>query len=61
MEHNPQFLLEPELAARWRISPATLRTRRSRGTSLPYYRINGSIRYATTDVLAYETAGRVSR
>lgn len=61
MNDTPSFLLEPELANRWRLSPSTLRTRRSRGISLPYFKVGGSIRYELTDVLAYEKAARVTR
>ena len=49
-----QFLTTYELAARWRKSQRTLENLRTNNKSIPYYKINGSVRYDLLDVIEYE-------
>ena len=53
-----QQLTTSELAARWKRSPAALRTDRGRERGPPYVKLgpgrNAPVRYRLSDVLAYE-------
>ena len=58
--HNiRRFLIERELADRWRKSTRTLRRMRADGTGPAYHRIGGSILYLLADIERFEAAGRV--
>jgi hypothetical protein len=49
-----------DLAARWGgMSSKTLANWRSRGQGPPFVKFGSAVRYALTDVVAYEAAGRV--
>jgi excisionase family DNA binding protein len=49
----PTFLTPHELAARWRVGLSTIYDYKDRG-HLPYALVCGRIRFALTDVEAYE-------
>ena len=52
--------LRPEaLAERWSTTPKTLANWRSRGTGPAFIKIGAAVRYAMTDVIAYEQSQRV--
>jgi hypothetical protein len=49
------FLTEAELAERWRLAPKTLQNQRHRGqTPIRFLKIGHSVRYALSDVEAFE-------
>ena len=48
------FLTEEELAARWRISPKTLRNARVSGRLLGFIKISHLVRYRLSEVIAFE-------
>lgn len=54
-----QFLSPQALAKRWGVSVGSLANKRSAGTGLPFHRMGDLIRYALSDVEAYEQASRV--
>lgn len=56
MEKTDEFLTEPELAERWRITVRKLQKDRLQGGSVPFCKLGGAIRYRLADVLAYEAA-----
>jgi hypothetical protein len=59
MSDHPTTYLRPEaLAERWATTPKTLASWRHRGQGPTYIKIGSAVRYALTDVLAYERAGR---
>jgi hypothetical protein len=47
------------LAERWDTTTKTLANWRNRGQGPSYVKIGGAVRYALSDVVAYEAAGRV--
>ena len=49
------FLLQAELARRWRLSVRTLEKWRSSGRGPPYLKLGGRVVYRNEDILAYET------
>ena len=59
-EHHerPDFLTQRELAARWRLSGRTLERWRAERYGLAWTSLGGNIRYAMTDVLAFEARHR---
>lgn len=65
MERDPsqpkgtRFLIEAELAERWKKTRRTIQRMRSDGSGPAYHRIGGSILYLIEDVEAYEAASRV--
>ncbi len=50
----PPLMREGELAARWKISPKTLQNMRVSGEGPPFVKLGRAVRYATSDILAYE-------
>ena len=56
MEKAEEFLTEPELAERWRITVRKLQKDRLQGGSVAFLKLGGAIRYRLADVLAYEAA-----
>lgn len=48
------LVTEAELAARWRVTPRTLRKRRAEGTCCPCVMIGGHPRYRMEDIVAHE-------
>lgn len=48
-------MLEGELAKRWRISPRTLQSWRSKGRGPAYLRVCGRIIYRIEDIIEFET------
>jgi Helix-turn-helix domain len=62
-EPNPSadetFLTDEELAARWRISPKTLRNARVTGRLIGHVKIGRSVRYRLSEVIAYELQNSV--
>ena len=56
MEKAEEFLTEPELADRWRITVRKLQKDRLQGGSVAFLKLGGAIRYRLADVLAYEAA-----
>ncbi|SMX37441.1 helix-turn-helix transcriptional regulator [Maliponia aquimaris] len=56
---SAKFLIEPELAKRWKKTRRTIQRMRSNGSGPAYHRIGGSILYKIEDVEAYEAAARV--
>ena len=56
MEKTDEFLTEPELAERWRITVRKLQKDRLQGGSVAFLKLGGAIRYRLADVLAYEAA-----
>jgi hypothetical protein len=52
------FLTPPELASRHQLSVSTLSNKRKR--YIPYYKIEGSVLYALSDILAYEASHRAT-
>lgn len=56
------WLTRQELADRWKIPPATLAQWASQGKGPVYVKLGGhQVRYALTDVLAYEQSQTASR
>jgi len=54
------YMRDEELAERWSMATKTLRNWRTRGQGPAFIKLNnGSVRYALTDVMAYEEASRV--
>lgn len=53
-EADAVFLTTEDLANRWKISPATLRTWRTKGAGPRFVKLGGQVRYLLADVLAYE-------
>jgi hypothetical protein len=52
------FLLESELAKRWRRSPRTLQRWRENGTGPVYVRLGGRVLYRLQDVVMHENLAR---
>jgi hypothetical protein len=52
------FLTQPELAARFRVSPRTLERWRWKKTGPNYHKLGGKIVYAIDDVETYERRRR---
>jgi hypothetical protein len=48
------FLTDEQLAARWRVSPKTLRNARVAGRLLGFVKIGRSVRYRLSEVIAFE-------
>lgn len=48
------FLTTDELAKRWRISKRTIENQRYKKNGIPFYKLDGSVRYDLNDVIAYE-------
>jgi hypothetical protein len=53
------FLTDEELAARWKLSPKTLRNARVTGRLIGHVKIGRSVRYRLSEVIAYETQNSV--
>lgn len=53
------YLTTRELAARWRCTEGHLANLRSRGQSVPFYRLGRSVVYAIPDIESWEAACRV--
>lgn len=51
-EHT--FLTPQQLAQRWSVKAATLANQRYRGEGVPFVKLNTSIRYRLSDVMAME-------
>ena len=49
-----QFMTTRELARRWKKSPRTLENHRGQNKGVPFYRIQGLIRYDLNDIIKYE-------
>jgi hypothetical protein len=54
------FLLESELATRWRRSPRTLQRWRENGTGPAYVRLGGRVLYRLLDVVLHESFARTN-
>lgn len=54
---DEMFLTAAQVAQRYGVSESTLANHRAQGTGLPYIKINGSVRYAASVLLANELAG----
>lgn len=54
-----RFLVEWELAERWKKSRRTLQRMRQDGSGPAFHRIGGSILYKIDDIEAFEAASRV--
>jgi len=54
------YLLQADLAQRWRISPRTLERWRWQKVGPSYLKVGGRVVYRLEDVLAYEAANRRS-
>jgi hypothetical protein len=48
------LMTDAQLADRWQTSRGTLANARSRGDGCPYLKLGGLVRYALSDVVAYE-------
>ena len=62
MKAEPVYLTTEELARRWKVSPSTIRNRRSKGEGPPYFKPfgpRGEARYKLEDVEAYEQSNTV--
>ncbi len=57
---HSDFLVERELAERWKKSRRTIQRMRSDGSGPAYHRIGGSILYKTEDIEAFEAVTRVA-
>jgi hypothetical protein len=53
------FLTDEELAARWNVSPKTLRNARVAGRLIRFVKIGRSVRYRLSEVIAYEARNSV--
>jgi len=53
------LLTTQQLANRWQMHPVSLDNARAQGRGCPYVTIGRNVRYRASDVIAYETAGRV--
>jgi hypothetical protein len=53
------FLTDAELAARWQISPKTLRNARVAGRLLGFVKIGRCVRYRLSEVVAFEERNSV--
>jgi len=53
------FLTDEELAARWQVSPKTLRNARVAGRLLGFVKIGRSVRYRLSEVIAFEEQNSV--
>jgi hypothetical protein len=53
------FLTDEELAARWHVSPKTLRNARVAGRLIGFVKIGRSIRYRLSEVIAFEEQNSV--
>ena len=53
------LLTEQQLAARWQVSPKTLRNARVSGRLLSFVKIGRSVRYRLSDVIAFEERNSV--
>jgi hypothetical protein len=53
------FVTEEELAARWQVSPKTLRNARVEGRLLGFVKIGRSVRYRLSAIIAYELQNSV--
>ena len=53
---NGASITTDELAARWRVSPASLRNRRVAGLPPAYIKIGSSVRYPLSLILMFEEA-----
>lgn len=51
---NERFLDEKQLAERWRLERKTIQKFRYEGGGPTYHKFGGSVRYALSDVIAYE-------
>ncbi|RYH00375.1 MAG: DNA-binding protein [Alphaproteobacteria bacterium] len=54
MKSEAQFLLEGELANRWRIHPATLQRWRYQGLGPKFLKVGGRVLYPVADIGIYE-------
>lgn len=54
MGEPDEYLDTAELAARWKMQPATLRSWRNRGAGPAFIKPGGKALYAMADVLAWE-------
>jgi hypothetical protein len=53
------FLTDEQLAARWALSPKTLRNARVTGRLIDFVKIGRCVRYKLSDVLAFEQRNSV--
>lgn len=53
------YLTTKQLAQRWGVSTGSLANTRSMGLGIPHYKIGSRVRYALSDIEAYEAACRV--
>lgn len=51
---DDHFIDEKTLAARWQVSVRTLQNNRVSGTGVRFAKINSSVRYRLSDVIAHE-------
>ena len=55
------FISDRQLSKRWGLSMATLRHKRSTGKiGIPFFKLDGVVRYALEDILEYESRNRIS-
>jgi hypothetical protein len=53
------FLTDEQLAARWQLSPKTLRNARVTGRLIGHVKIGRSVRYRLSEIIAYELQNSV--
>jgi hypothetical protein len=53
------LLTEQQLAARWQVSPKTLRNARVAGRLIGFVKIGRSVRYRLSEIIAYELQNSV--
>lgn len=54
----PARLTEPELARHWRVSSRTLQRWREAGSGPGWFKLNGRVLYASSDIREFEEARR---
>lgn len=54
----PTRLTEQELARHWRVSSRTLQRWREAGSGPAWFKLNGRVLYASSDILQFEEAHR---
>lgn len=54
----PARLTEPELARHWRVSSRTLQRWREAGSGPRWFKLNGRVLYASSDIMQFEEARR---
>lgn len=55
-----EFLTSEELSKRWGVSVQTLANKRSRGSSIAYYKIGAKVRYSLRDIEDHERVNLIT-